>query len=252
KILFADLIITYSDYAKNKLNSLGFKNVKRVYPGIDVELYSPAAKDKEIQRLLNVTDEDFVISYPGEFSRLGATDDLVSLIINHAKEFRERKIKLCFPGRIKNSADLNKKNEIKKILQSKDMLGVVRFTDELTVKIIPSDDFMKRKYNTSDLIIFPVRSMQGKFDVPLAVIEAMACGKPVIISNLPILNEFAKENVAVRIEPGNPEILWNAIMDLYSSPEKRNQIGAEARKFVEANFDIKKIADIYQKIYAVL
>ncbi|MCX6763756.1 MAG: hypothetical protein NTZ97_03445, partial [Candidatus Moranbacteria bacterium] len=45
KILFADLIITYSDYAKNKLNSLGFKNVKRVYPGIDVELYSPAEKD---------------------------------------------------------------------------------------------------------------------------------------------------------------------------------------------------------------
>ena len=43
KMMFGDLILTYSDYAAQKLNSLGFKNVKRVYPGIDLEKYQPRA-----------------------------------------------------------------------------------------------------------------------------------------------------------------------------------------------------------------
>ena len=65
-------------------------------------------------------------------------------------------------------------------------------------------------------------------------------------------DEFAKENIAVRIEPSHPEKLWDEIMNLYNSPEKRNQIGTEARKFVADNFDIKQIAEIYKKIYEVL
>ena len=44
KILYSDIIITYSDYAKDKLEKLGFANVKRIYPGIDLRDYSPREK----------------------------------------------------------------------------------------------------------------------------------------------------------------------------------------------------------------
>jgi glycosyltransferase involved in cell wall biosynthesis len=248
-ILFADLIITYSNYAKNKLNSIGFNNVKRIYPGIDIQLYSPAGKDKEIQKMLDVTDEDFVVDYPGEYVRLGATDDLVNLIIEYGEEFRKRKIKICFPGRMKGPEDYAKKNEVKKILQEKNMVDIVRFTDELKKNSIPGADFMSRRYNTSDLIIFPVQNMKGKFDIPLAVIEVMACAKPIIISNLPIFSEFANTENSVMIEKGNMKRLADAIFDLYDHREKREQIGKNARKFVENNFDIKKVAEKYKEIY---
>lgn len=252
KILFADLIITYSDYAKNKLNSLGYNNVKRVYPGIDLKLYSPAAKDKEIQKMLGVSDEDFVIQYAGEYARLGATDDLVKLVVNYGGEFRKRKIKLCFPGRMKGKEDYDKKKEVKKILQNKSMLDVVRFADEMKKDGTPGADFMKRRYNTSDVVIFPVQNMEGKFDIPLVVPEAMACEKPVILSDLPILSELSNGQNSVIIPRGDISALKNAILDLYENPEKRKQIGSEARKFVEERFDIKKIAEIYGKIYEKL
>ncbi|MFZ2882345.1 MAG: hypothetical protein WA019_04690, partial [Candidatus Moraniibacteriota bacterium] len=73
EILFADLIITYSDYAKNKLNSLGFKNVKRVYPGIDLEIYSPKTKNQTVLKELGLKEDEFIVTFPGEYIRLGAT-----------------------------------------------------------------------------------------------------------------------------------------------------------------------------------
>ena len=104
-------------------------------------------------------------------------------------------------------------------------------------------------YNLCDISIFPVQSMQGKFDVPLAVIEAMACEKPVIISGLPLLKEFAKEDNSVRIEKGNIKQLNAAILNLYENPDKRNLIGKNARLYVEENFDIRKVAEQYKTVY---
>jgi len=252
-LLFGDLIITYSDYAKDKLNKLGFNNVKRVYPGIDLGLYSPASKDPEMLRLLGLAENDFVVQYPGEFIRLGATDDIVDMLIKYCKEFKDRKIKLMFPGRIKNKEDLDKKNEVKKTLVGKNLLDMVVFLDILeNSEIRKKDDFMKKAYNLSDIIIFPVHDMKGKFDIPLVVPEAMACEKPVILSGLPILSELSNGQNSVIIPRGDVDALAQAIFDLHGNQERRKQIGTEARKFVEERFDIKKIAEIYGKIYEKL
>ncbi len=77
----------------------------------------------------------------------------------------------------------------------------------------------------------------------------MACEKPVIVSDLPILSEFAKPEHSVIIEKGNIEQLKSAILDLYANPDKRMLIGKNARKFAAENFDIKKIAQNYREIY---
>lgn len=251
KILFADLIITYSDYAKNKLNRLGFNNVKRVYPGIDLDMYKSAEKDPDLIRFFGLKKTDFIIQYEGEFTRLGFTDDLVKFIITYAGELRKRRIKIIFPGRIKGKEDLEKKREVKKTLESKRVLDIA-VLNETDYACMGEADFMQKKYNLSDIIIFPVRNMHGKFDIPLNVVEAMACEKPVIISDLPILSELAKDDNSVIIPMGNIEALYKAILDLYENPARRKALGKNARKFVEENFDIKKIAEIYRKIYEKL
>lgn len=253
ELIFGDLIITYSDYAKDKLNMLGFNNVKRVYPGIDLALYSPASKDLELLQLLDLKEDDFIVQYPGEFIRLGATDNVVDMLIKYRKGFKDRKIKLMFPGRIKNKEDLNKKDEVKKILGGKNLLDTVAFLDVLEgSEMRKKEDFMKKAYNLSDIVIFPVHDMKGKFDIPLVVPESMACEKPVILSDLPILSELSNGQNSVIIPRGNVDALAQAIFDLHDNPEKRNQIGSEARKFVEERFDIKKVAEIYGKIYEKL
>lgn len=242
-ILFADIIITYSDYAKNKLDSLGFKNVKRVYPGIDINLYKKTDKNTELMQKKNLTKSNFVINFTGEYTRLGAIDLTIDSFVEISKKIPEARLALAV--RIKNSKDAEKKKEVVKKLKENNLLEKVSFYDDGSYK-------MSEVYNLCDISLFSVTNMRGKFDIPLAVVEAMACEKPVIISDLPILSEMSNGRNSVIIPRGNTEALKNAIFDLYDRPEKRKEIGQNARKFVEENFDITKIAKIYKQIYEKL
>ncbi|HHE46046.1 MAG TPA: hypothetical protein ENL05_01735 [Candidatus Moranbacteria bacterium] len=66
KMLFGDMIVTYSDYSKNKLKKLGFENVERIYPGIDLEKYKNKPKNSELMRQKEIASSDFVINFTGE------------------------------------------------------------------------------------------------------------------------------------------------------------------------------------------
>jgi glycosyltransferase involved in cell wall biosynthesis len=239
KIIFADLIITYSDYAKNKLEKIDFSNVIRIYPGIDTQLYSPSPKHMQTMQFFDINENDFVISYPGEYTRLGATDNLVEMLPTLFEKIPNAKF--IFACRVKNEKDAVKKDSVVKILKAKGILDKVIFTDTF------SD--MPKLYNLSDVVVFPVANMEGKFDVPLAVIEAFACAKPVIVSNLPILKEFTSAENSIVIDPTNSAALIDAITQLASDKEKCSAIGIAARKYATENFDIKDVAQQYEKAY---
>ncbi len=239
KIIFADLVITYSDYAKNKLEKIGLKNVSRIYPGIDIQLFTPAPKNLHTMELFNVGQDDFVIAYPGEYTRLGATDDIVAMLPELFTKIPNAKF--IFANRIKNEKDANKKNEIIEILTASGISDRIIFTDTFAD--------MPKIYNLSDVVIFPVRNMQGKFDVPLAVIEAMACEKPVVVSNLPILKEFTCAKNSVVIDPENKNQLINTIVGLFENKKECAKIGKAARQYVVENFDINSVAKQYERAY---
>jgi glycosyltransferase involved in cell wall biosynthesis len=240
-LMLGNLLVTYSDYAKDKLNKLGFNNVKRVYPGIDLTYYSPASKDEDLLKKYELKATDFIVTFPGEYTRLGAIDNIVDMILQYRDTFRQNNIKFILACRLKNTQDILKKEEIMEKIKNHGAAGAVVFVNTF------SD--MAKLYNLTDAIIFPVREMHGKFDVPLTVIEAMACEKPVIISNLPTLSEFSNKENSVIIESGNQKQLKDAIIKLYGNKDFRELIGKNARKFVEEKFDIKNVAEQYKEIY---
>ncbi|NTW27259.1 MAG: glycosyltransferase family 4 protein [Candidatus Moranbacteria bacterium] len=242
KIIFADLVITYSDYAKNKLEKLGLANIVRIYPGIDTDLYSPTSKNMRAMDLLGIKQEDFIISYPGEYTRLGATDDIVEMLPDLFEKIPTAKF--IFACRVKNEKDARKKDEVVATLKERGIFEKIIFTDTFTD--------MPKLYNLSDVVIFPVRNMEGKFDVPLAVIEAFACEKPVIVSNLPILEEFSSSENAVMIDAKDSAQLPAAIIDLFENREKCEKIGKAARAYTLENFDIKDVANQYSEAYTKL
>ena len=245
KILFADELITYSDYAKNKLISYGFQNVTRIYPGIDLEKYQFQIKDDETLKRFNLNSNDFVVMFNGEYVRLGATDDIVSALPDLFKKIPNAKF--VFANRIKDPKDVIKRDDVKKTLQELGIIDKVVFTDSY-----PDIQDMSKIYNMADVVVFPVRNMFGKFDVPLVVIESMACEKPVVISDLTILKEFANnENTAI-IEAGNMQQFVSKIVELSKNAYLRDQLGMAGRKYVEENFDIKNVAMQYEQVYTKL
>lgn len=89
---------------------------------------------------------------------------------------------------------------------------------------------------------------------PYAVIEAFALGKPVIGSRIGGIPELVKDfETGLTFEPGNEEDLRKNILYLSDNSEKIMTLGANARKFVEQNYDqeyhYQKLMKIYQ--YAI-
>jgi glycosyltransferase involved in cell wall biosynthesis len=76
---------------------------------------------------------------------------------------------------------------------------------------------------------------------PKALLEAMACGLPVVASDIPGIREIVKhEQNGLLCEP-SAHALREAIDRLIHDPEVRRKLGRNARKTIELNFSIDKI-----------
>jgi glycosyltransferase involved in cell wall biosynthesis len=239
RLVFADQVITYSDFSRRKLERLGVKNVETIQPGIDLALFSKRARDREMAERFEITDADFVTMYPGEYTRLGATDTLVAVLPDLVAALPN--LKLVFGCRVKTTADLEKKRDVVATIEAMGLGARVVFTD--TIRDMPA------LYNLADVVLFPVENMVGKFDVPLAVVEAMACEKPVIVSDLAVLQEFLSEETAVTVTPGDRVELVAKLVELHADPARRAAIGRSARAYTETWFDIDRVAARYEDVY---
>jgi len=103
-------------------------------------------------------------------------------------------------------------------------------------------------YNSADYFILPSASGEG---LPLVLLEAMACGLPVIataVGGTPEIIQHMKNGVLV--PPRNPEAMA-AVLSKLLSEELGPSIGEEARRTVEEKFtwenNVRQLQEIYNK-----
>ena len=66
-----------------------------------------------------------------------------------------------------------------------------------------------------------------------AIIEAMACGLPIISSDLPFNDDILNENNSIRVDPNNVNAIRNAIITLKNDTKMRSKMGQESLKIAE-------------------
>ena len=99
---------------------------------------------------------------------------------------------------------------------------------------------------TADIFVLPSFA-EG---VPIALMEAMALGVPVIGTNVGGIAELIENGKSgLRIPPGNSAKLSEAIKSLLASPELRRTIAKNGRETVEADYDINKNVRDLQKLF---
>lgn len=89
--------------------------------------------------------------------------------------------------------------------------------------------------------------------LPLALLEAMLAGKPVIATSVGGVPEVVQSGVnGLLVAPGRADELGRAIEMLLGSPELRSRLGAQARKTVESGFTeaayLESLAGIYTEL----
>lgn len=72
---------------------------------------------------------------------------------------------------------------------------------------------------------------------PLKVLEYMACGRPIVASNLPVVRELVRPDIdALLFNPDDPADLAGRIVALLTQPNLASTLGVNARAYVTENF----------------
>jgi glycosyltransferase involved in cell wall biosynthesis len=81
--------------------------------------------------------------------------------------------------------------------------------------------------NASDICVVPKKPLESGYS-PLKLYEYMACGKPVVASNIPGFEILSESNSGLLFEPENPKELANTILKLLHDERLRIKMGNNA------------------------
>lgn len=81
------------------------------------------------------------------------------------------------------------------------------------------------------------------------MLEAMAMGKAVVASNVGDIPDVINDDCGVLVEAMNADGIADAILQLLGDDELRMHVGGNARRRVENEFTIKKVAERVEKAY---
>jgi glycosyltransferase involved in cell wall biosynthesis len=85
---------------------------------------------------------------------------------------------------------------------------------------------------------------------PLKPVEAMALGKPVVLSDLPALAELlGSDGAGLLVPPGDPAALAEALAGLRDDPRRRAEMGEAGRAEVAAKRTWGRVAETYRSLY---
>lgn len=113
------------------------------------------------------------------------------------------------------------------------------------------DKALVENYQNSDLLILPSINQNEAFG--LVLLEAMACGKPIIASNLPgVRSVFKNGKQGLTVKPGDAADLAEKILMIFKTPETKFQMGESARSLVEKRYSWaiagEKLNEIYYRV----
>ncbi len=121
--------------------------------------------------------------------------------------------------------------------------------NQVTIRApLPFQDLLTYLH-TCEFLVLP--SIQNSEAFGIVQLEAMACKKPVISTNLPTGVPYVNKNntTGLIVEPGNVNALKKAIIRLYSDQKLCDKLGKQAYERVLAEFKeedmIKKILNLY-------
>ena len=200
--------------------------------GVTLSEFQGLYSREKIRKKYHLSRNDKVIVFLGQIHRVKGLDLLVKVFSRLAKENSRVKLLIIGPdsGYLPTLKDLIKR---KKIPRNK-----IVFTGLLTGK---------EKFSllaSGDIFVYP--SYSEGFAV--AILEAMAAGLPVLITDKCYFPEVAEKGTGIIVSPSEKEI-YGALLKLLSDSQLRRKMGKNAQKLIRQKFVWPKIAKRLEKIY---
>jgi glycosyltransferase involved in cell wall biosynthesis len=215
----ADGLICASSYVLNTLHSPAAPVLDIVHPAVDPQMFAPGGSPDSPACVLFVGSLMEATAYKGLATLIDATTIL-----------RDRGV----PVRLEVVGDGDARRGFEELVGFKGIESFVRFSGALR------GPELAEAYRRNAVLAIP-----SSFDnFPTVALEAMACGLPVVASEVGALPDLVEEGKrGYLVEPGNAGQLADRLADVISDPAQGRRMGAQGRQFVLDKATVASQAD---------
>jgi glycosyltransferase involved in cell wall biosynthesis len=232
----ADKIIAVSNATKNYVLSLGAdpEKIKVLHNGVDLNRFKPKTGIKEdTRKKLGIPKDATVVLTVRRLVYKNGIDTLIE-----SAEIAIKKNPTVIFLVVGTGPDFN---EVKTRIKQMGIEKNFRLTGFV------SDEDLPFYYNAADFFVLPSKSGEG---LPLVALEAMACGLPVIATNVGGISEVMVKDYGKVVPPNAPSILAEAILEF--SHMELSALKKGLRIMMEQKFswdkNVEQLAEIYEEL----
>lgn len=223
-ILRADAVICENQEFRARLQALGVAEtlIELIPNGIDLERFKPGNKSAARQELGLAPDSSIVLSV-GSFAPHKGHRFLIEALPIVLATVKNVQFVLVGDGKMKDP--------LVSQVQSTGLASHVQFTGVQPASALP------KWYQAADLFVIPSLS-EG---TPNVLIEAMACGLPIVATNVGGVGEIIKHGVnGLLVAPQSADDLSDSLLSLIKNPELRTRLAQSGADWIQSHGDTWK------------
>ncbi len=229
-------VITLTDREKKQAIKMGAmpKSISPVPNGVDLDDFAHPPPIGSFRKKFNFADDDKIVLFLGRLNWIKGLD----LLVEGFARLKDPKAWLLICG-----PDDGYLRQLRKLRERYDLNGhmilmLPRYGDDKLVLI-------------QDANVIALPSLYETF--PMVALEAMACGKPIIVSDqCGIANLISFPKMCGAVIPTSSEAVWMALTSIINHPNWQRELGENGKALVAREFTWDKIAPRLEAVYRSL
>jgi D-inositol-3-phosphate glycosyltransferase len=204
------------------------KKVVVIPPGVDLGHFYPIAPD-EAKEFVGIESNSRMLLFVGRIEPLKGIDTLIQAIADMRENgvFEKNHLSLAVIGGDPDVSPEATSVEMARLQAMREQFGVQDLVAFLGRR---SQDTLPYYYSAAEAVVVP--SFYESFG--MVALEAMACGTPVVASEVGGLAFLVQDEVTGFTVPSDePDALARRLTELINNPALRKQMGAQAAKFAQ-------------------
>jgi len=220
-----------SDQYLDVFPDLDGEKIEHIPNGIDLEIYQNLPGEGEFRRKYSIANDERVILFLSRIHERKGADILIEAFNKLRNELGEVKLVIAGP-------DEGYLDKLKLIVNELNIENNVLFPGPLYER-----DKLEA-YVDADVFVLPSKDRYESFGN--VVLEAWACGTPVIVTNNCGISEWINNNIGYVVEYDKTQ-LYHTLYRILTDEDKRKRMSEHAKKFVR-EFSWDNIIEKYEMI----
>jgi len=211
----------------------GRKDIEIIPMGFDPEVFTPLDS-----RNIPGPKREKTLLYVGRLIDWKGVDSLIKALPLVQRRFPETRLLLIGDG--------PQRAELMGLCRDLGIEESVKFMGEIPQDLLPE------YYSSAQAFVLPsIVNEKGETEgLGLVLLEAMACGTPVIGSDVGGIPDIIKNgNTGLLAKPRDPEDLADKIMTVMADKKLAEELSSRASRYITENFSWDSIADRFLKLY---